>query len=84
VVDLPDLVAGHGPGLALATRDGAALGGEVVTVLVGPEGGWAPEELALPASRVRLGANVLRAETAAIAAGVLLAAHRGDIGPSPV
>jgi 16S rRNA (uracil1498-N3)-methyltransferase len=69
VVDLPDLVAGHGPGLALATRDGAALGGEVVTVLVGPEGGWAPEELALPA---------------AIAAGVLLAAHRGDIGPSPV
>jgi 16S rRNA U1498 N3-methylase RsmE len=42
------------------------------TVLVGPEGGWAPEELD-GASSVALGPTILRAETAAMAAGVLLA-----------
>ena len=76
VVDLPALVSDHGPGLALATRDGGPLSEQIVTVLVGPEGGWDPQELALPVPRVGLGTNVLRAETAAIAAGVLLAAAR--------
>ena len=76
VVDLPALVADHGPGLALASRDGGPLSDEIVTVLVGPEGGWDPEELALAAPRVGLATNVLRAETAAIAAGILLAARR--------
>ncbi len=41
-------------------------------VLVGPEGGWAPEELRGHELR-SLPGGVLRAETAAIAAGVLLA-----------
>jgi RsmE family RNA methyltransferase len=47
-------------------------------VLVGPEGGWGQDELeSVPESRqVALGPNVLRAETAAVAAGVLLAALR--------
>lgn len=65
-------------GLALAEPGGGALGPGVTGIAVGPEGGWAPEELAGAAGRptVSLGRHVLRAETAAIAAGVLLAAQR--------
>ncbi len=69
--------AGAVGGVALAGRDGAPLDDRHTTLLVGPEGGWAPDELDLGLPVVRLGGNVLRAETAAIAAGVLLAArHR--------
>lgn len=55
-------------------------------VCVGPEGGWSPEELALAelsgAGRVALGDQVLRVETAAVAAAVLLAGLRGGlVGP---
>jgi 16S rRNA (uracil1498-N3)-methyltransferase len=45
-------------------------------LLVGPEGGWSPAELEGPLPRVGLGNYVLRSETAAIAAGVLLTAAR--------
>jgi 16S rRNA (uracil1498-N3)-methyltransferase len=45
-------------------------------VLVGPEGGWAPEESAAELPKVALGPHVLRAETAAIVAGALLSARR--------
>ena len=48
-------------------------------VLVGPEGGWADEELAADMPRVRLGPHVLRAETAAMAAGVLLCGLRAKL-----
>ena len=58
------------PGVALAQRaDDTALAEGCTTVLVGPEGGWTDEELALPLPHVGLGGHVLRAETAAIAAG---------------
>jgi 16S rRNA (uracil1498-N3)-methyltransferase len=63
-------------GVALADRDGAALDLTHAVVLVGPEGGWTDEERALGLPTVRLGPQVLRAETAAIAAGALLAARR--------
>ena len=46
------------------------------TLLVGPEGGWAPEELDLGAPFVGLGPHVLRTETAAVVAGALLVAVR--------
>lgn len=70
--------------LAGVTSDGAALAhpdGDPLTlanpmVLIGPEGGWDEEELALVPSHVDLGTTTLRAETAALAAGVLLAALR--------
>jgi 16S rRNA (uracil1498-N3)-methyltransferase len=64
--------------VALAVQGGAPLTLRTPTVLVGPEGGWGPDELeSVPESRqVALGPNVLRAETAAVAAGVLLAALR--------
>jgi 16S rRNA (uracil1498-N3)-methyltransferase len=52
-------------------------------VLVGPEGGWsAGEREAVAAggiSRVSLGPHVLRVETAAVAAAVLLAAFRAGL-----
>ena len=49
------------------------------TVLVGPEGGWDDAELEAALPRVTLGAGVLRAETAAVAAGVLLTALRSGV-----
>lgn len=53
---------------------GAPLGPEHTTVLIGPEGGWAETETDLPV--VGLGPNVLRSETAAIAAATLMCARR--------
>lgn len=65
------------PGAVLADSRGGRLGMQHHTVLIGPEGGWAPEELAgSSAFRVALGAQVLRAETAAIAAATLMAYFR--------
>lgn len=63
----------------LAWREAPGLDGDRLTVITGPEGGWAPEETAAlearGATRVRLGSRVLRAETApvAMAAAWLLA-----------
>ncbi len=45
-------------------------------VLVGPEGGWDPAELACGLGRVDLGPSVLRADTAALVAAALLGAAR--------
>jgi len=45
-------------------------------VAVGPEGGWSTEELASGLSTVGFGLSVLRAETAAVTAGALLASLR--------
>jgi 16S rRNA (uracil1498-N3)-methyltransferase len=64
------------PGTALAEPGGPALDPQVTGIAVGPEGGWSPEELASGLPRVGLAAHVLRAETAAIAAGVLLGVRR--------
>lgn len=61
---------------ALAERFGPPLGAATATVLVGPEGGWSESERARVADRVGLGVNVLRAETAAVAAATLLVAQR--------
>jgi 16S rRNA (uracil1498-N3)-methyltransferase len=70
------------PGLALAHPEGAPATPEVTALAVGPEGGWSDEELALVGPRVDLGPTTLRAETAAVAAGVLLTALRdGRIRP---
>ena len=53
------------------------------TLLVGPEGGWSHDELALDLPAVALGPHVLRAETAAIVAGSLLVGLReGLVRPS--
>jgi 16S rRNA (uracil1498-N3)-methyltransferase len=48
-------------------------------VLVGPEGGWSRAEVDAALPSVRLGPNVLRAETAAITAGAIFAAIRSGL-----
>lgn len=62
----------------------ADAGGEPPTlarpmVLVGPEGGWSDEEREAARATVTLGRQVLRSETAAIAAGAFLAGLRAGI-----
>lgn len=78
VAELRDLLAE--PGVAIADRAGAALADDHRVVLVGPEGGWTPEERAMAveagARCVAVNRHVLRAETAAIAVGVLLTGMR--------
>jgi 16S rRNA (uracil1498-N3)-methyltransferase len=74
------------PGLVVADPEGsdpgsvpAPPGGEWVLV-VGPEGGLAPDEAAaLEGCRLRLAPHVLRAETAAIAGAALLATKRKQV-----
>jgi len=55
--------------------------GKVLTIFIGPEGGWTPEELvgmsAAGLIGVRLTDTVLRVETAAVAAGAIVAASIG-------
>lgn len=59
-----------------------------LTLFVGPEGGWTPEELdrftkaSVPG--VSLGGTILRIETAAIAAAALVAARHSTIQPPPL
>jgi 16S rRNA (uracil1498-N3)-methyltransferase len=84
---LPEVTAGLTPatlgGLdagggapALAQVGGGPLAEAHRTLAVGPEGGWSPAELGLGYAEVGLGPLVLRAETAAVAAGALMAALR--------
>ncbi len=66
----------------VADRDGTVVqpdtdeATEGVVVVIGPESGFSPGEVPDGASLIRLGANVLRVETAAIAAAALFAARR--------
>lgn len=66
--------------LARAEVAAAHFGGERIgpshrSIAIGPEGGWSDAEVAAAGARtVTLGPTVLRAETAAIAAGTLLSA----------
>lgn len=76
------------PGTALAAPDGDPPDpARHLLVLVGPEGGWSDAELVEADTRgcrhVRLGAHVLRAETAAMVAGALLCAVRDGLVAGP-
>jgi 16S rRNA (uracil1498-N3)-methyltransferase len=71
--------AGACAGIALAVPDGTPLTLANPTVLIGPEGGWTDRELNAVPNHVRLGPHVLRSETAALAAGVLLSALRDHL-----
>jgi 16S rRNA (uracil1498-N3)-methyltransferase len=63
-------------GPRLASPLASPLGPAIDTVLVGPEGGWSETELACGLPTVGLGDTVLRTETAAVAAAVLLMNRR--------
>lgn len=67
-------VAGR-PGAALAEPGGDAVH-DAEWLLIGPEGGFSPGELAVSPLRVALGEQILRVETAAVVGAVLLR-HRG-------
>jgi 16S rRNA (uracil1498-N3)-methyltransferase len=62
--------------VSIADPDGSSELRGVSALIVGPEGGFSQRELALVDGRVSLVGGVLRAETAAIAAGVLLGYER--------
>jgi 16S rRNA (uracil1498-N3)-methyltransferase len=64
------------PGACRADAGGKPPSLDHPVVLIGPEGGWSDAEAARPLPVVGLGPQVLRAETAAIAAGTLLVALR--------
>ena len=77
----------EGGGVMFSERAGTGLESlpatSSITALVGSEGGWADEEIEAAKARnfhiVTLGGRVLRAETAAIAATVLLQDRYGDL-----
>ncbi len=71
--------AAASPAVALAEPGGDPPSLERPTVLVGPEGGWSPAELGVGLALVDLGPAVMRTETAAVAAGLLLVALRGGL-----
>jgi 16S rRNA (uracil1498-N3)-methyltransferase len=76
------VAGGRGAGMApvsLAVPGSGPISLSTPTVLVGPEGGWTDDELAAVPHHVGLGPHVMRAETAAVAAGVLLAALRAHL-----
>ncbi len=68
VAVLADAVAAEPGGRALTSDD--------TTIAVGPEGGWSPAELDAAGEVVTLGDTVLRVETAAVAAAVLMTSRR--------
>ena len=84
VTDLGSLASLLGePGAALADPAGGPPSLALPTIVVGPEGGFTAEEQALARATVRLGTHVLRAETAAMAAGTLLVALREGVAGAP-
>jgi 16S rRNA (uracil1498-N3)-methyltransferase len=72
--DLPSL--GRPGEVVLAQLSGARPTGAQRVVAVGPEGGWSTEELESGLPTVGFGLSVLRAETAAVTAGALMASLR--------
>ncbi len=74
VLTLDDL-----PGAPLAQPGGRAPTGADPVLLCGPEGGWSDAEAAERRDHVALGPQILRAETAAVTAGALLAALRHGV-----
>jgi 16S rRNA (uracil1498-N3)-methyltransferase len=71
--------AASAPRVALAERGGEPPSLEHPTILIGPEGGWTDDERARVGHHVSLSDQVLRVETAAIAAAALLAALRQQL-----
>ena len=64
---------------SLAEPGGQTVSASDRCVIIGPEGGFSPDELEQCAKRVSLGESILRAETAAIVAGALMSRCRKEI-----
>jgi 16S rRNA (uracil1498-N3)-methyltransferase len=85
-IGLPELAA-EGPGVVVADPGGnrfdtalSFTSGGQLTVVVGPEGGIAPNEVAEGTPRLSLGGRILRVETAAIVASGIVTAQRHHRG----
>lgn len=83
-VGFAELAALGAPGeVVLAQLSGSRPTTAQRVVAVGPEGGWSAEELQAGLATVGFGLSVLRAETAAVTAGALMASLRtGTVAPS--
>jgi 16S rRNA (uracil1498-N3)-methyltransferase len=64
------------PSSAVAEPGGEPVTAGISTIAVGPEGGWSPAEVASAGRTVSLGDQILRVETAAVAAAVLMVSVR--------
>ncbi len=71
-LQLSDVV---GDSAALAEPGGHAEWGSVTTLVIGPEGGFSPDEVAQSPATIDLGPHVLRADTAAVVGAGLMVAH---------
>ena len=71
--------AGGNAGVVLAQPGGGPITRSVRNVMIGPEGGWSATELGVGLPTVGLGPQVLRVETAALAASTLLVALRSRL-----
>lgn len=81
--DLAEVLASNPDAVVLSEAEGVAAGlaprEEAMTVVIGPEGGWSPRELALIGDRgVTLGPRVLRVDHAAPAAAAILLLGAGQ------
>ena len=70
----------YGPNIAVADPEGGALTANITTLVIGPEGGFTHQEMDLMPQRVSLPGGILRAETAAVAAVVMLSHMRSRHG----
>jgi 16S rRNA (uracil1498-N3)-methyltransferase len=59
------------PGSVIGEPGGRRLAVDDTSIAIGPEGGWSGNEIAAAGDTVRLGPNILRVETAAVAATAL-------------
>lgn len=80
ISDVADLA---GRGAARVDRGGDVPSLARSVVAVGPEGGWNDRERELLPTAISLGPHVLRAETAALTAGVVLCSLRSGLVASP-
>ncbi|MGH9283940.1 MAG: 16S rRNA (uracil(1498)-N(3))-methyltransferase, partial [Acidimicrobiales bacterium] len=79
VASLDHVIGTLGRAAALAEAGGAPPTLERPALLVGPEGGWDPGELAAGLPTVGFGPTTLRAGTAAVVAGVVLCGLRSGV-----
>ncbi len=64
-----------GQGVAFAEPGGTAPADAVTTLVIGPEGGFSPQEVSQASALADLGPSILRAETAAIVGAARMVAH---------
>ena len=72
---LPE-ISGQVPAVTVADPGGRPPTETDTAIAIGPEGGWSSKELEVAASTASLGPHILRVETAAVAAAVLMVSRR--------